>query len=232
MKKSHRSDYYQNLSKKSSNPNDEPKRINISDKYDTKSKALTWKQNRRALAYSMVGTPDYIAPEVFTNTGYTKACDFWSLGVIMFEMLIGYPPFCSDTPQDTYRKIMNWKRSLAFPAEVPISREAQDLIQRFCTVAEMRIGKDSIKEIKDHPFFAGFDWDSVLKMQPPIDPGVKSIDDTSNFDDYQTEDDHQPEYIPKEKDIKDLAFINYTFKRFDALTQRGHHPLVVKQSKE
>jgi serine/threonine kinase 38 len=50
-------------------------------------------------AYSMVGTPDYIAPEVFLQTGYTKACDYWSMGVIMFEMLIGYPCFCSDTPQ-------------------------------------------------------------------------------------------------------------------------------------
>lgn len=47
----------------------------------------------------MVGTPDYIAPEVFLQTGYTKACDYWSMGVIMFEMLIGYPCFCSDTPQ-------------------------------------------------------------------------------------------------------------------------------------
>ena len=76
---------------------------------------------RRALAYSTVGTPDYIAPEVFLQTGqlspphfcwsssywsgYDKSCDWWSLGVIMFEMLIGYPPFCSETPQETYRKV-------------------------------------------------------------------------------------------------------------------------------
>ena len=53
----------------------------------------------RALAYSTVGTPDYIAPEVFQQTGYDQTCDWWSLGVICFEMLIGYPPFCSETPQ-------------------------------------------------------------------------------------------------------------------------------------
>ena len=82
---------------------------------------------RRALAYSTVGTPDYIAPEVFLQTGqlshhhfcrsssywsgYDKSCDWWSLGVIMFEMLIGYPPFCSETPQETYRKVATYNNT-------------------------------------------------------------------------------------------------------------------------
>ena len=100
---------------------------------DSKRKAETWKSKRRALAYSTVGTPDYIAPEVFLQTGYDKSCDWWSLGVIMFEMLIGYPPFCSETPQETYNKIMNWRRTLEFPPEVPISRTAKKTIQR-CVV--------------------------------------------------------------------------------------------------
>ena len=98
---------------------------------DSKRKAESWKRNRRALAYSTVGTPDYIAPEVFSqNIGYDKTCDWWSLGVIMFEMLIGWPPFCSETPQETYKKVMNWKESLEFPPEVPISEGASSTIRR------------------------------------------------------------------------------------------------------
>ena len=136
---------------------------------DSKRRAESWKRNRRALAYSTVGTPDYIAPEVFLQTGYGPACDCWSLGVIMYEMLIGtatqthkntsftgwltvffftwllsllsgYPPFCSENPQETYRKVMNWRETLVFPPEVPISEEAKDTIVRFCCEAERRLG--------------------------------------------------------------------------------------------
>ncbi len=78
----------------------------------------------------MVGTPDYIAPEVFLQS-YGQECDWWSVGVIMFEMLCGYPPFCADTPSDTYRKIMNWEDTLQFPEEVDLSDEAQDLIIKY-----------------------------------------------------------------------------------------------------
>lgn len=82
-------------------------------------------------AYSTVGTPDYIAPEIFLMQGYGNECDWWSLGAIMFECLVGYPPFCSETPHDTYKKIVNWRYHLAFPDDVHLSREAEDLIRRF-----------------------------------------------------------------------------------------------------
>lgn len=93
--------------------------------FQSKRKHETWKKNRRAFAYSTVGTPDYIAPELFQQNGYTKSCDWWSLGVIMYEMLIGYPPFCSETPQETYRKVCNWQQTLIFPPEIPISIDAK-----------------------------------------------------------------------------------------------------------
>ena len=69
-------------------------------------------------AFSTVGTPDYIAPEVLLKRGYGMECDWWSLGAIMYEMLVGYPPFYSDDPVSTCRKIVNWRQCLRFPPEV------------------------------------------------------------------------------------------------------------------
>ena len=90
----------------------------------------TWKQNRRALAYSTVGTPEYIAPEIFQHKGYGKEVEWWSLGAILFEMLCGYPPFCSDHQSETYHKILNWKESLIIPPDVNVGAEAENLIRR------------------------------------------------------------------------------------------------------
>ena len=81
-------------------------------------------------AYSTVGTPDYIAPEIFLQKGYGNECDWWSLGAIMFECLVGYPPFCSETTHETYQKIINWPHYLLIPDDVHLSREAEDLIRR------------------------------------------------------------------------------------------------------
>lgn len=108
----------------------------------------TWKKNRRRLvrdplrlssyygmadaeqAFSTVGTPDYIAPEVFMMRGYGKECDWWSLGAIMFECLIGYPPFCAENASDTYKKIIDWPHHLHFPEQVHLSTEALDLMRQ------------------------------------------------------------------------------------------------------
>lgn len=152
LKKSHRTEFYRDLSQ--AKPSDFS-----SNPMDSKRRAESWKKNRRQLAYSTVGTPDYIAPEVFMQTGYTSSCDWWSLGVIMYEMLIGYPPFCSETPQETYSKIIHWRSTLVFPPEVPISNDAKELIQSFCCEPEKRIG--GLLELKEHPFFKHVDWEHI-----------------------------------------------------------------------
>lgn len=225
LKKSHRTEFYKDL--KQAKPSDF-----ASSPMD--SKKQSWRKKRRALAYSTVGTPDYIAPEVFMQTGYTSSCDWWSLGVIMFEMLIGYPPFCSDSPQETYRKVMNWRETLVFPPEVPISNDARSLVQSFCCEKEKRIGSNVIAEIKDHPFFKGVDWEHIRDRPAAIPISVKSIDDTSNFDDFPDVDLNWPTHseIQNESanDNYDMAFFNYTFKRFEGLTQRSRFPSHFKSS--
>mmetsp|Transcript_5045 Transcript_5045/g.7791 ORF Transcript_5045/g.7791 Transcript_5045/m.7791 type:complete len:359 (-) Transcript_5045:704-1780(-) len=97
---------------------------------DYQSTKKTWKGKSRKLIYSTVGTPDYIAPEVFAQTGYGKECDWWSLGVIMYECLVGYPPFYADDPMTTCRNIVNWKKHLVFPPEAELSQAAMDAISK------------------------------------------------------------------------------------------------------
>lgn len=90
----------------------------------------TWRKSRRQLAYSTVGTPDYIAPEIFTGKGYDFGCDWWSVGTIMFECLIGWPPFCAEESTETYRKIVDWPRHLHFPREQKLATTAEDFVRR------------------------------------------------------------------------------------------------------
>jgi len=83
----------------------------IEDDSEPRDKILQWrKQNRKRMAFSVVGTNNYIAPEVLLQAGYTGQCDWWSLGVILFEMLYGYPPFISDSRQNTKIRIVNWRQ--------------------------------------------------------------------------------------------------------------------------
>ena len=164
----------------------------------------------------------YLDKKSFTfQTGYSSSCDWWSLGVIMFEMLIGYPPFCSESPTETYKKIMFWKNTLVFPPEVPISESAKATIKQFCCDAEKRV--KTLEDIKQMNFFRqGVDWEHIRERPAAIPVTVKSIDDTSNFDDFPDVD----LKIPAASTVaapsaaigpKDWVFINYTFKRFEGL---------------
>jgi serine/threonine protein kinase len=97
-----------------------------------------YRKNKKKM-HSLVGTPDYIAPEVFNRTGYTEIIDWWSVGAILFEMLVGYAPFCSENPKETCRKVIQWKKYLNFPSNVSVPREAADLIMKLMA-DESRLG--------------------------------------------------------------------------------------------
>ncbi|GFQ06628.1 serine/threonine-protein kinase 38-like [Phtheirospermum japonicum] len=191
-----------------------------------KEQLQQWKRNRRALAYSTVGTLDYMAPEVLLKKGYGMECDWWSLGAILYEMLIGYPPFCSDDPRMTCRKIINWKTCLKFPEEPKISDEAKDLICHLLCDVDKRLGTRGVEEIKGHAWFGGVKWDMLYEMEAAYKPTVNGDLDTQNFEKFE-EGEKPPSNAPrvgpwrKMLTSKDANFIGYTFKKSDLLKSAG-----------
>ncbi|KAK9804966.1 hypothetical protein WJX73_005308 [Symbiochloris irregularis] len=180
-----------------------------------------WQKNRRTLAYSMVGTPDYIAPEVLSKKGYGMECDWWSLGAIMYEMLLGYPPFYSDDPMVTCSKIMNWRKFLRFAPEAQLTPAARDLIQRLLCDADSRLGtRQGAAEIKAHPFFAGVRWDDLYSSTAPYQPIVDHELDTQNFENFPEMD--GPEGATPRRRSRDPNFVGYTYKNFNATPSSDH----------
>lgn len=179
------------------------------------------REHQRCLAHSLVGTPNYIAPEVLLRTGYTQLCDWWSVGVILYEMLVGSPPFLAGTPAETQYKVIHWETTLHIPKAANLSPESKDLILKLCTSADRRLGR-SASDIKSHPFFTGIDFEKGLRRHvPPHIPKIHYPTDTSNFDPVD------PERLrnsgssgsDKSEDYSDSGrpfhgFFEFTFRRF------------------
>ncbi|TFK24092.1 AGC/Akt protein kinase [Coprinopsis marcescibilis] len=128
------------------------------------------------------GTPEYIAPELLESHGYTKTVDWWTLGVLLYEMMTGLPPFYDENVNTMYQRILS--DPLQFPPDIP--QEARSvmtgLLQRN---PAHRLGANGGEEIKRHPFFAKYvDWNLLMakKIQPPFKPSVESVLDVANFD--------------------------------------------------
>lgn len=127
------------------------------------------------------GTPEYLAPELLLGQGYTKSVDWWTLGVLLYEMMNGLPPFYDENIQEMYRKIL--EDPLRFPDDM--DKDARHLLTALLTRdPTKRMGCSGPAEIKAHPFFKDIDWKKLIskKIQPPFKPSVESAVDTSNFD--------------------------------------------------
>ncbi|XP_027517295.1 citron Rho-interacting kinase isoform X4 [Corapipo altera] len=141
--------------------------------------------NKTVNARLPVGTPDYMAPEMLTGlsgdgkASYGPECDWWSLGVIAYEMVYGRTPFTEGTSAKTFNNIMNFQRFLKFPEDVKVSSEFLDLIQSLLCGQKERL---SYEGLCCHPFFSKIDWNNIRNTPPPFVPTLKSDDDTSNFD--------------------------------------------------
>ena len=156
-----------------------------------------------------IGTCGYTAPEVLRGQPTTTLSDFWSLGVILYEMIFGFPPFQGKSPQETGLRIIHWKRALRFPSNIQVSTTAIDLIKNLLCEPEDRF---KFEQIIAHPFFRGFNFNNVLANIPPLVPIIKFPTDTSHFDNFEpTPEETFGSELPCD-DLTEFAFLGFTYK--------------------
>merc|ERR1719422_2620780 len=141
------------------------------------------KETKQFSDKQVFGTPEYIAPEVIQRLGYGKPVDWWSMGIILYEFLIGCVPFFGETPEELFNHTVH--DAIEWPEEEdwPVQAEAKDLITLLLQHDPIdRLGTGSAFEVKDHHYFAGIDWGNLLRMKADFIPQLDDEDDTSYFD--------------------------------------------------
>ncbi|KAM9384889.1 microtubule-associated serine/threonine-protein kinase 3 isoform 2-T2 [Pholidichthys leucotaenia] len=140
------------------------------------------KDTREFVDKQVCGTPEYIAPEVILRQGYGKPVDWWAMGIILYEFLVGCVPFFGDTPEELFGQVVS--DEIIWPeGDDALPLDAQDLITRLLRQSPLdRLGTGGASEVKQHPFFLGLDWNGLLRQKAEFIPQLENEDDTSYFD--------------------------------------------------
>lgn len=129
------------------------------------------------------GTPEYIAPEVILRQGYGKPVDWWSMGIILYEFLVGCVPFFGETPEELFAHVINDEIEWPEAEDWPLPEDAQHLVSQLLQQNPLdRLGTGGAHEVKEHPFFGDVDWDSLLRQKAEFVPHLENEEDTSYFD--------------------------------------------------
>lgn len=149
---------------------------------------------------SFVGTPEYLAPEIIACTGHNTMADWWSFGILLYEMMVGIPPFYNQNIQLMYELIQHG--DLRFPQRNPLSREAQDIITKLLERdPTRRLGARGFDEIKSHAFFEGINWALLeqKKLPTPFQPKISNAMSAENFDKEFTSEEPINSVVPEHK---------------------------------
>lgn len=184
------------------------------------------RENNVNYAKSIVGSPDYMAPEVLKGEEYDFTVDYWSLGCMLFEALAGYPPFAGASVDETWQNLKRWQHVLRKPEyEDPnyfLSRRTWDLITRLISVKSHRLR--GIKDVQAHDYFREVAWDRIRQERAPFVPELDSETDAGYFDDFGSEKDmaKYKEVLEKQEALERMAdrggemgrslFVGFTFR--------------------